>query len=198
MGAPATRVDEQEYLRLSAASETKLEYVGGYVLAMAGASPRHNLIAINVAAALGRVLATRPYLVFGTDQRVRVDETGAYVYPDASVVCDTPRFTNDAPASLLNPGLVIEVLSPSTEEYDRGVKLAHYRRLASVREVALVAVNERRVELYRRLESGQWLITDVVEGALVLESIGAQLDLAEVYAKVELLAPDPAPTAAAP
>jgi Uma2 family endonuclease len=197
MGAPATRVDEQEYLRLSAASETKLEYVGGYVIAMAGASPRHNLVAANLLGALTRELATRSCLAFGSDQRVRVDATGAYVYPDLSVVCDGPRFTSDVPASLTNPGLVIEVLSPSTEEYDRGVKLAHYRRLASVREIALVSANERRVELYRRLESGQWLITDVVDGSLELESIGVRLDLGEVYAKVELLPLDP-PSSAAP
>ncbi len=191
MGEPADHVDEQGYLRLSAASEIKLEYVGGQVMAMAGASPRHNLVAMNLGVALGRMLAARPCLVFGSDQRLRVDPTGAYVYPDVVVVCEAPRFTADTPASLTNPGLVIEVLSPSTEEHDRGVKLAHYRRLASVREVALVSVNERRVELYRRLDSGQWLITDLVEGDVDLDSVGGRLSLAEIYAKVETLPLDP-------
>ena len=88
---------------------------------------------------------------------------------------------------LADPVLVVEVLSPSTEEHDRGVKLAHYRRLGSIREVALVSVNEQRVELYRRLDGGQWLITDVERGAVELDSIGGVLTLAEIYAKVDAL-----------
>lgn len=191
MGEPASHVDEQGYLQLAAASEVKLEYVGGQVLAMAGASPRHNLIAMNIGAALARELGARGCLVFGSDQRVKVDATGAYVYPDLSVVCATPELTKDAPASLCNPALVVEVLSPSTEEHDRGVKLAHYRRLASVQEIALVSVNERRIELYRRLESGQWLITDVVDAELELGSVAARLSVRDVYANTDVLPLDP-------
>lgn len=194
-GEPAGRVDERGYLELAAASDLKLEYVGGHVLAMAGASPRHNLIAMNIGVALARQLGARGCLVLGSDQRVKVDATGAYVYPDLSAVCGPPQLTTDAPASLCNAALIVEVLSPSTEEHDRGVKLAHYRRLSSVQEVALISVNERRVELYRRLESGQWLITDVVDGDVELASVAVRVNFAEVYANVDALPLDPRPGA---
>jgi Uma2 family endonuclease len=107
------------------------------------------------------------------------------VYPDLSVVCSEPRFGAQRPASLLNPALIVEVLSRSTEDHDRGAKLAHYRRMESVREVLLVEPNERRVEVYRRLDDGRWLITDVVAGSVSLESVEAELPLDEVYAKTE-------------
>lgn len=192
MGQPAQRFTVGEYLALEAASDTKHEYLNGVIVAMAGASLRHNLIALNVAAVLRSALERSPCRVLGSDQRVQIETTGAYVYPDVSVVCSEPRFGADRPASLLNPVLVVEVLSPSTEDHDRGAKLAHYRRLASVREVLLVEPNERRAELYRRLDGGRWLITDVVEGAVELESVEARLTLDEVYAKVEGLPLDAA------
>ena len=193
MVEPARLTSVEEYLALEAASDIKHEYLGGIVVAMAGASPRHNLIATNVAIALGRLLATTPCRVFNSDQRVRIEDTGAYVYPDVTVVCETPRFTDERPRSLTNPILVVEVLSPSTADHDRGGKLAHYRRLASVRDVLLVEPNEQRIEHYRRLEGGQWLITDVTEGAIRLESANGELLLAEVYAKTSDLPLDTPP-----
>jgi Uma2 family endonuclease len=192
MGHAAERASVEQYLALDAASETKHEYLNGEVVAMAGASPRHNLITTNVAGALRQALATSPCRVFGSDQRVRIDSTRAFFYPDVSVVCAEPRLSSDRPASLLNPLLVVEVLSPSTSDHDRGAKLAHYRRLASVREVLLVEPNERRVELYRRLESGNWLISDVLEGEVALSSIGASLAVDDIYAKTEGLPADDA------
>jgi Uma2 family endonuclease len=191
MVAPAQRTTEAEYLRLAAQSDVKLEYVGGVVIAMAGASPRHNLVAMNLGGALRGLLAETRCLVLGSDQRVRVAPTGAYVYPDITLVCAEPQWTDDAPPSLMNPLVLVEVLSPTTEDHDRGVKLAHYRRMASVREIVLVDVNERRLELYRRLDNGQWLLTDVVSGELELTSIDRRLALAEIYAKVDALPLDP-------
>jgi Uma2 family endonuclease len=179
-----------EYLALEANSDAKHEYLGGIVVAMAGASPRHNVIATNVATILAQQLASTPCRVFNSDQRVRVEETGAYVYPDVTVACDAPRFTDERPRSLTNPMVVVEVLSPSTERLDRGSKLAHYRRLASVREVILVEPNERRVEHYRRLDGGRWLITDVTEGAIALDAVAVELSLDEVYAKTSDLPVD--------
>jgi Uma2 family endonuclease len=187
MGAPAARVGLDEYLTIDAESELKQEYLNGVVIAMAGASPRHNLIATNIATAFGRVLGDTPCRVFNSDQRVRVGSTGAYVYPDVTVVCDEPHFTDERPQSLENPLLVVEVLSPSTEDHDRGRKLAHYRHLGSVREILLVDPNEHRVEHYRRLSGGQWLITDVTAGQLELECLGGHLRLADVYAKTDSL-----------
>lgn len=186
----ARRASLGEYLTLEESSEVKHEYLNGEIVAMTGASPRHNQIASNVTAALSSALARSPCRVLGSDQRVRVESTGAYTYPDLSVVCGEPRFGTDRPASLLNPLLVVEVLSPSTEDHDRGAKLAHYRRLESIREVVLIEPNEHRVEVYRRLETGNWLITDVVSGSVELESVTATLALDVVYAKTEGLPND--------
>jgi Uma2 family endonuclease len=186
----ARTMSVEEYLALEATSDVKHEFLGGIVVAMAGASPRHNVIAMNVGAILTRVLASTPCRVLSSDQRVRIDETGAYVYPDVSVVCDSPRFTDERPRSLTNPRLVVEVLSASTENHDRGGKLAHYRRLASIREVVLVEPNVRRLEHYRRLENDQWLLTDVTDGAVRLESVPGELPLDEIYAKTDDLPAD--------
>jgi Uma2 family endonuclease len=160
-------------------------------VAMAGASPRHNRIAGNIYRRLDVALDATACQVWNADQRVRVDETGTYVYPDVSVACGESRFTTERPASLLNPMVVVEVISPSTEDHDRGAKLAHYRRMASVREVLLVETNTRRAELYRRLEDGRWLIIDVTEGDVHVESLDVRLALDEIYAKTEGLPLDP-------
>lgn len=182
---PARRASIDEYLALEASSDAKHEYLNGEIIAMAGVSPRHSVITSNVTGLLRNALERSPCRVLGSDQRVRVESTGAYVYPDVSVVCAEPRFAADRPASLLDPILVVEVLSPMTEDHDRGAKLAHYRRLASVREVLLIEPSERRAELYRRLDNGQWLIIDVVDGAVELESVEARLALDEIYAKTD-------------
>ncbi len=195
MGEPARRVGVEQYLALDAGSDAKHEYLNGVVVAMAGGSPRHNLIAANLTGALGALLADTPCRVFGSDQRVRIAESGGYVYPDLSVVCDEPRFTDERPPSLDNPLVVVQVLSPSTEEHDRGTKLAHYRRLPSLQEILLVEPNERRVERYRRIESGEWLITDVTDGALDLASLGGRLAIDAVYAKTDGLPLDLPPDA---
>jgi Uma2 family endonuclease len=185
MADPARRASVEEYLAVDAGGDVKHEYLGGEIVAMAGASPRHNLIASNLTGLLRSALERSPCRVLGSDQRVSAEATGAFVYPDLSVVCSEPRFGAQRPASLLNPVLIVEVLSRSTEDHDRGAKLAHYRRMESVREVVLVEPNERRVEIYRRLDDGRWLITDVVAGAVSLESVEAELPLDEVYAKTE-------------
>lgn len=181
----------EEYLALDTDALFKYEYLNGVVVAMAGASPRHNVVAQNVGRALGNALEPRPCLVMGSDQRVHVAETGSYVYPDLTVVCEAPRFTDDRPRALLNPRLIVEVLSASTRDHDQGAKVGHYRKMASVHEVLLVDANVRHAELYRRLESGQWLLTDVTEGEIELESVGVRLRLDEVYAKTDDLPFDP-------
>lgn len=188
----AEPVSVEDYLALDAASETKHEYLNGIVVAMAGASPRHNQVVSNLVRALGNALELRPSLVLGSQQRVRAVETNGYVYPDLTVVCDGPRFVGERPLSLENPTLIIEVLSPSTRDYDRGAKLAHYRRMPSVREILLVESNERRAELYRRIERG-WLLTDIVGGEIELASVDVRVSFDAIYAKTDALPLEPEP-----
>ncbi|MSP58877.1 MAG: Uma2 family endonuclease [Myxococcales bacterium] len=179
---------EDEYLARERGSEDKHEYVNGRIVAMAGASTRHTLIAGNIQGALRGLLRGKPCLALGSDQRVHIAETRLYTYPDVTVVCGPAKYHSRDPLSLTNPLLLVEVLSDSTELYDRGAKFAHYRRLPSLQEILLVAQAERRVELYRRIEHPEWLFTERVgEGAVTLSSLGVDLSLAEIYDKVELL-----------
>jgi Uma2 family endonuclease len=192
MGEPGRAMSIEEYLALDTDPLVKYEYLNGVVVAMAGASLRHNQIATNLSRRLDAALDGRPCHVLGSDQRVYVEETASYVYPDLTVVCDPPRSTGDRPRALLNPRLIVEVLSASTRDHDQGAKVRHYRKMASVREVLLVDANVRHAELYRRLETGQWLLTDVTEGEIELESVGVRLGLDDVYAKTDDLPFDPA------
>jgi len=184
---------EDEYVELERRAETKSELIHGEIFAMAGAKPKHNAIAVNVTVALGSRLRARrsPCLVFNSDQRIRSDVTGMNTYPDVSVACG-PRFHPTFGDALVNPTLIVEVLSKSTEAYDRGAKFAHYRTLAGFVEYVLVSQRERRVEHFRRLDSGQWLLT-VVEGddaLLELPSLELAIPLSEIYAQTDELAGD--------
>lgn len=114
-----------------------------------------------------------------------MSETGAYVYPDLSIVCEDPRLTDEQPRSLENPQVIVEVLSRSTVEQDRGAKLAHYRRLASVTDIVLVEPNERRVEHYRRTSASTWALHDIADAAVEIASLGVSLRLEDVYAKTD-------------
>ncbi|MSP63985.1 MAG: Uma2 family endonuclease [Myxococcales bacterium] len=179
---------EDEYLDRERKSETKHEYVNGEVIAMAGASRKHNLIAMNIAGALRELLRGKPCLVFPSDQRVSVRKTKLYTYPDITVVCGPTEGHPRDRETIVNPLVLIEVLSDSTEAYDRGAKSAHYRKLPSLKEYVLVAQNERRVEHYRRSEGGEWVLTEREgEGLIPMPALGVELSLAEIYAKVELL-----------
>lgn len=186
-------VTEEEYLDHELQSEAKHELIHGAIVAMAGASREHNAIAGNIVGVLGALLKERRCLVFPSAQRVHVEATGLFTYPDVSVACDGLRFHPKNRDTLLNPCLLIEVLSDSTEAYDRGAKFAHYRTLSSLQEYVLVSQHERRIEHYRRLDTGQWVLT-VYEGdsaSAELPALGCALPLAEVYDKLDLLAPTP-------
>ena len=186
-------VTEDDYLGFELRSEGKHELIHGVVVAMAGASREHNAIAGNIVGLLRALLKERRCLVFPSDQRVHIEATGLFTYPDVSVACDGLRFHPKNRDTLLNPCLLVEVLSDSTEAYDRGAKFAHYRTLPSLQEYVLVSQHERRIEHYRRLDTGQWVLT-VYEGdsaAAELPALGCELSLAEVYDKLDLLAPTP-------
>jgi Uma2 family endonuclease len=180
---------EDEYIARERASETKHEYVNGELVAMAGASRRHNLIASNVAGVLASRLRDRPCVVLASDQRVAVTRTRLYAYPDVTVVCGRPESHPKDPETITNPTVLVEVLSDSTETFDRGAKFAHYQRLESLQHYLMISQTERRVEHYARLPSGQWLLTVHEEqGAVPLGALGVELPLDEVFAKLELLA----------
>jgi Uma2 family endonuclease len=176
-----------EYLALEREAETRSEFLDGEVFAMAGASPGHVLIVSNLVAALDGLLADRPCGVFSTDQRVRVDATGLYAYPDVAVACREIQIDDDE--CLLNPVLVIEVLSKSTQDYDRGSKFAHYRTLKSLADYVLVAQDRPYVEHFMRQDDGLWLLREVesLSADVSLRGLQLRLPLQQIYRKLELV-----------
>src|SRR5262245_46847116 len=136
MASPAEipRVTPEQYLVLERKADFKSEYLNGYIIAMAGASREHNLIAGNLHGELRSQLKGRPCETYVSDMRVFIDRTGLYTYPDIVAVCGEARFQDDGVDTLLNPTVIVEVLSDSTERYDRGRKFGHYRQLPSLRE----------------------------------------------------------------
>jgi len=164
------------------------EYLNGEIFAMVGASRAHNLIVTNITREVSQQLKGRPCELYPTDMRVRVPATGLYTYPDVVVVCGEPVFEDEHVDTLLNPTLIVEVLSESTESYDRGKKFSHYQTVGSLVEYLLVAQDECRVEQFVKQPDGHWLYTDArsSEGSLELASIQCVLMLKEVYDKVAL------------
>jgi Uma2 family endonuclease len=171
----------EEYLAIERAAETKSEYFAGEMFALAGASRKHVRIVTNIVAELSVRLEGGPCEVYSSDLRVRVSETGLYTYPDVLVVCGEPEM--DADDVLLNPVLIVEVLSPSTEAYDRGRKFEHYRRIPSLAEYLLVAQDAQRIEQYTRQDRERWLLTEVrgLDGVVQCEAVPCELPLARVY-----------------
>jgi Uma2 family endonuclease len=183
---PKPFLSPQEYLAIERESETRSEYLDGEIFAMSGGSRQHNLIVTNLARELSSQLKRRPCEVYTNDQRVHIPETGLYTYPDIVVVCGEPSFEDEGVDTLLNPVLIIEVLSPTTEAYDRGKKFDGYRTIASLKEYVLVSQHEARVEQYLRQEGGPWGFISTVgrERSVALASIQCELALEEIYDKV--------------
>jgi Uma2 family endonuclease len=179
-----TRLTEAEYLAFERKSETKHEYVDGEVFAMTGASEEHNLICAMVNAVLIYQLRGKGCRVYASDMRVKISKK--YVYPDITVVCGESQLSDDKFDNLLNPTVIFEILSDTTESYDRGTKSENYRKLASLQEYVVVAQDRQHVERYLRLADGTWNLkeADGLEGSLELTSIGCTLHLAEVYEQV--------------
>ena len=186
VAAPQRMYGAAEYLALENEAETKSELFNGQIYAMAGATPTHVRISGNVYHAIRTQLRGKPCEPFNSDLRVRVNETGAFVYPDVTVACPPLTFAEDDANSLTNPVVVIEVLSPSTEANDRGAKWGHYQHLASLRDYVLVAQNQKRIEHYERLDDGSWRYSvRENDGIVSLKSIECELNLDEVYERVE-------------
>lgn len=181
----------EEYLALERETEYRSEYVNGRIYAMSGTSREHALITLNVGREISAQLDDTPCETYVTDLRVKVSPTGMYTYPDVVVACEEPRFEDKQVDTLLNPTVIVEVLSPSTELYDRTDKFAHYRKLPSLAEYVLVSQDKMRVEQYSRQDSPdeQWMLTIISnnpDDILTLASIGCKVALRSIYRKVKL------------
>lgn len=179
------RMSYAEYLAFEASAETRHEYLDGEVFAMAGGTITHGALAMAVGTALSNALRDRACRVLSSDVRVRCKATGLATYADVTVVCDKVEVDEDDRQGVLNPRLIVEVLSDSTEAYDRGAKAAHYRRIPSLREYVLVGQREPLIEVYRRNERGNWeLFVEARRGDKAdLRSCGAPiaLDVDAIY-----------------
>ena len=175
-----------EYLKLERKSEIKHEYFDGEMFEMVGASRRHNLIAANVIRLLGNQLLDSPCNVYPSDMRVKVGTTGKYTYPDVVVACEEELFDDEEKDTLLNPVVIVEILSQSTEAYDRGKKFEQYQSIASLTEYLLVAQEPYRIEQYVRQSDREWRYSEYrsAEDVVKLNVIGCELILKDVYAKV--------------
>ena len=189
---PESFLTAQDYLVWERQQETRHEYLEGQVFAMTGASRAHNMLCANILASLHGQLRDKPCEIYVNDMRVKVSETGMYTYPDLVAACGEPRFEDQAVDTLLNPVLIIEVLSDSTERYDRGAKFTHYRSVVSLKEYLLVSQHESRVEHYVRQPGNHWLLTEYQEmqDRIDLNSLDSYLLLAEIY---ERIFPSPKP-----
>ena len=183
---PETYLTPEQYIEIERRAEYKSEYYQGEMFAMAGGNWSHALIVGNVLAALHAQLRSSLSETYLCDMRVLVGAAGLYTYPDVIVVCGEPQFLDDQRDTLLNPTLIAEVLSPSTEAFDRGRKFEHYRSLESLAEYVLVSSQRVSAELYARQPDGRWLLTaaNSLEDTLELPAAACRLALADIYEKV--------------
>ena len=181
---------EVEYLALEAASDTKHEFTEGAIVTMAGGSPAHNALAANVTASLRAASRGGQCVTLTSDQRIHVPATGLYTYADVVVACGERRYKSDRPASLLNPTVIVEVTSETTEDYDRGKKFLNYQSIPELRDYVLVSHRERRIDHYRRGDRGEWVVATHAapearvalsgfEGAFTVDDVYDGVDLAE-------------------
>ena len=183
--AAQTYFTPEEYIALERKAEYKSEYFDGHIIAMSGASRQHNLIVTNISGELHLQFKGRGCEVYTNDMRVRPSPRDTYVYPDVVVVCGEPEFEDDTFDTLLNPILIVEVLSPSTERRDRGEKFTRYKHLAALQEYLLVSQDTVSVEHHRR-HGTQWVLSyyHALEDVLPLPSIGCELPLHDIYARI--------------
>jgi len=185
---PKHRYSAEEYLALDREADYKSEYVGGDIFAMGGASPKHVLIAGNTAGELRNRLRDTNCQVYSADLRIQAELDNVYYYPDVVVVCGRPEYRDSRRDTVSNPLVIVEVLSPSTRNYDRGDKFAHYRRLDSLRDYILIDQEACHVEHFVRRE-GIWEFSEIddCQGSLVIPTLDIAIALKEIYAKLEFL-----------
>ena len=176
----------EDYLELERNAEFKSEYLEGQIFAMSGGSPEHSAITVNITRELSLQLKGRPCQAFSNDLKVRTSYTGLYAYPNLTVVCSEPIYHDEKRDIITNPVVIIEVLSPSTEAFDRGRKFAHYQNILSLLDYILIAQDQTWIDHYARQPNNRWLLTPVVglESSLWIPSIECDLRLAEVYDRI--------------
>jgi Uma2 family endonuclease len=182
------KITVADYLEMERNSVEKHEYYEGEIFAMAGAKKNHNLIVSNLIATFHGQFRGRPCSVFPPDMKVAIDKYNHYTYPDVSIVCGESKFVNDSEDSLVNPKVIIEVLSESTEKYDRGKKFQSYRNISSLQEYVLVSTEYKKIEIFTKSKEDQWVLSESGEsGTIKLNSIDCVLSLDDVYDKVETI-----------
>lgn len=182
------RIEIDEYVALDRSGDERWEYVAGEAFAMAGASPEHNLVVANVAGALRAALRGRPCLAMSEGQKIATPRTRGYFHPDVVVVCGKPVYDERDDHAIVNPTLLVEVLSPSTADFDRGGKLVHYRSLDTFTDYVLVSLEDRRVEHHHRIEPERWLVrTGLHEGQLDLGSLEVTVSLESFFVDLDRL-----------
>jgi Uma2 family endonuclease len=186
LAKPERRLTEAEYLEIERRADFKSEFFEGEMFAMSGGTRWHSIITANLVRALGNKLSHRGCVIFDSNMRVKVGETGLYTYPDVSVACEEQQFVDGEMDTLLNPTLIVEVLSESTEKYDRGAKFRQYQSIPSLQEYLLVSQDAPRVELFVRQPNGKWLLQQAegVDGKLESPTLRVVLELSEIFANV--------------
>ncbi len=185
---PVSRISPDEYMKLEEETGERFEYLNGEVFAMSGGTLPHNLISARLNRRIGVLLEERGCETLNSSQRILVMATGLETYPDVSVVCGKVQLAGTHAMATTNPVVLIEVLSKSTEAYDRGEKAAHYRRIESLQEYLLVAQGTVRVERYRRAGENKWVLSEFTDTGEMLElaSLGIEIPIAAIYDGVEL------------
>ncbi len=186
MSAVLRSITLAEYETRELDADTKSEYYRGEMFAMAGGSPEHSLVATNFTREAGNQLKGKRCVPYNSDLRVKVEATGLYTYPDATIVCGPPQMDSSVKGTVLNPSAIVEVLSESTESYDRGRKASHYRRIESLRELILISPGEPLIEMFTRREDGNWSFIEyrAITDTLVIGSVGVAIPLNEIYRNI--------------
>lgn len=185
---PHHRHTFQEYLLIEEMSpDVKHEYLDGEIYAMSGGTMEHAALCLAVGARLFALTAGSPCRAYGPDLRIRVRRTGLATYPDAAIVCGEPEHDPESRITCTNPAVIVEVLSPSSEKYDRGAKREHYLQIDSLRQYVIIAQNRRHAEQWTREADGVWVHREIgPEGEIVIETIGQSFSLAELYSSAGL------------
>lgn len=180
---------EEQYLELEEAAAYKSEYYRGEIFAMAGAATNHNAIKENASFEIGSLLRRgKSCRNYSSDQRIHVPQNSLYTYPDIVVICGPNQYANLSQTTLINPTLIVEVLSPGTAAYDRGAKFAFYRSIPTLQEYLLIDSEEIRAEVFRKNEQGFWYLASEaqnISGSIELASIGLTLTMQAAYADTE-------------
>ena len=175
-----------EYLAMEEVADYKSEYFNGEIFAMSGGTPDHSSVAVNIATELNRLLAPRPCRVFNSDMRLHIESNSLYTYPDVMVICGKIELVKRRNDTVTNPVLIVEVLSESTRDYDRGLKFNLYKQVPSLQEYVVVESENPRVECYRRGADDQWVVEmiDDLSATVKLASVACEISLHEIYRKV--------------